>query len=235
MPDESHLDDRYFIDASVYNCPFCNRRNVMYYVTCTVTFNWSFSKKCYVYIVQCSSCFRKSMHLTFTQLVKGIEASISRSEFSHKDQTLDDLFFYSVPTSFFVLDERIPRVLRELLTEAEGSLKSNFLTGASACARKMVYELAAKEQATGDNYEDRIKSLKQKRTDVDGSFFDALLAVQKVTSSKVHENAYDGWEAKHVKLILATLRQVLYELYVAPEQRKDRQRDIASLRAEVLG
>ena len=51
----------------------------------------------------------------------------------------------------------------------------------------------------------------------------------------MHENAYDGWEAKHVKLILATLRQVLYELYVAPEQRKDRQRDIASLRAEVLG
>ena len=55
---------------------------------------------------------------------------------------LDADFFYSVPTSFFVMDERVPRVLRELLTESEGCLKSNFLTGASACARKVVYELA---------------------------------------------------------------------------------------------
>lgn len=66
---------------------------------------------------------------------------------------LDDAMFYSVPTSFFVLDERVPHVLRDLLTEAEGCLKSNFLTGASACARKIVYELAQIENATGDSKE----------------------------------------------------------------------------------
>ena len=54
---------------------------------------------------------------------------------------IDSKIFYSVPSSFHVVDvvdERIPRNIRELITEAEGCLKSNFLTGASACTRKVV-------------------------------------------------------------------------------------------------
>ena len=90
------------------------------------------------------------------------------------------------------------------MTEAEGCLKSNFLTGASACARKMVYELAIIEGAEGDNYEDRIKSLKGKRTDVEEDYFDTLLTIQQVTSTKVHEKSYDGWESKHLRLMLST-------------------------------
>jgi len=82
--------------------------------------------------------------------------------------------------------------------------------------------------------EKRVKSLKQKRPDVDGSYFDTLLAVQEMTSSKVHENAYDKWEAKHVRLILATLREVLHELYVVPALHVDRRRKIESLRQEVI-
>ena len=54
----------------------------------------------------------------------------------------------------------ISRKLRELIVEAEGCLKSNFLTGASACVRKLVYELAVAHHAEGEHYEDRIKSLK---------------------------------------------------------------------------
>lgn len=27
MDDKSHLDNKYFIDPTVYNCPFCNRRH----------------------------------------------------------------------------------------------------------------------------------------------------------------------------------------------------------------
>ena len=52
-------------------------------------------------------------------------------------QPVGALFFYSVPTSFFVLDNRILFFLPDLLTGAKGSLKSNYLTGASACARKI--------------------------------------------------------------------------------------------------
>ena len=113
-----------------------------------------------------------------------------------KDQELDDLFFYSVPTSVFAIDDRIPKQIRELLTEAEGCLKSNFLTGASACARKIVYELALREKAEGDDYEARVKSLKTKLPHVDGAFFDTLVTVQEVTSEKVHENWYDRSECK---------------------------------------
>ena len=147
---------------------------------------------------------------------------------------LDEAFFYSVPTSFFALDERIPRVLRELITEAEGCLKSNFLTGASACARKIVYELGVLSKAVGENYEDRIKSLKGLHPEVEPEFFDTLLTIQQLTSTKVHENSYDGWEAKHLKVILASLSDVLNELYVVPALRADRRRAILSLKTELV-
>ena len=149
-------------------------------------------------------------------------------------ESLDDQFFYSVPTSFFVLDQRIPKILRNLLTEAEGSLKSNFLTGASACARKIIYELGSLQKVNGDNYEDRIKSLKKKHPEVEPEYFDTLLTIQKLTSSKVHENSYDGWNSDHLKLILATLRKILHELYVEPALRADNRKLILNLTKELL-
>jgi len=121
------------------------------------------------------------------------------------------------------------------MTEAEGCLKSNFLTGASVCARKMIYELAILEGAEGDNYENRIKSLKQKRTDVEEEYFDTLLTIQQVTSEKVHEESYDGWDAKHLRLILSTLSEILGLMYVIPELRKEKRKSILSLKEELMG
>ena len=149
-------------------------------------------------------------------------------------ESLDEQFFYSVPTSFFVLDKRIPKILRDLLTEAEGSLKSNFLTGASACARKIIYELGSLQEVDGDNYEDRIKSLKKAHPEVEPTYFDTLLTIQQVTSSKVHENSYDGWQSQHLKIILATLREILHELYVVPALRYDRRKSILDLKKALL-
>ena len=96
------------------------------------------------------------MHLTFEDIID----FGNQYCFTIKDG-IDEEIFYSVPTSFFVLDKRVPAVLRELFVESEGCLKSNFLTGASACARKIVYELSVNVKAEGDSYEDRIKSLKK--------------------------------------------------------------------------
>lgn len=178
------------------------------------------------------------MHLTFADIGYSHVSTWRGSaiyRFDAKSGTdmgmlLDQAFFFSVPTSFFVLDERVPRQLRELLTEAEGCLKSNFLTGASACARKIVYELGVLSKAEGDNYEDRIKSLKDLHPEVDPAFFDTLLTVQQVTSSKVHENSYDGWEAKHLRVILSSLSEVLHEIYVVPALRADRRKEILALK-----
>ena len=246
MPDLSHLDKRYFIDASVYNCPFCNRRNVLYRITGRFQFDWDDKKKCRGFIVLCSSCKNESMHLTFADQ-EVLACHNLQDEFGRRiselykfginedEVVLDDIMFYSVPTSFFVLDKRVPPVLRELLTEAEGCLKGNFLTGSSACARKIIYELAKLEKAEGGSYEDRIKSLKSIHPEVESTYFDTLLTIQQITSSKVHENSYDGWEGKHLRVILATLSEVLHELYVLPALRKDRRNEIAAMKKELVG
>ena len=238
MPDQSHLDSRYFVDETIFNCPFCNRRHVSYRIFDHATFDWTDKKPCRAYIIQCESCSKKSMHLTFLKLdVSQINSNYYRFV-PHKEgdygEYLDNAFFYSVPTSFFVLDERIPRVLRDLITEAEGCLKSNFLTGASACAKKLVYELGVLNGAIGENYEDRLKSLKELLPSVEPAFFDTLLTIQQITSTKVHENSYDGWEAKHLRVILAALSDALTEIYVVPALRADRRQAILALKSELI-
>lgn len=181
------------------------------------------------------------MHLSYEQINLSYQGQDGRGykywlfDAEYNDTDLDNLFFYSVPTSFFVMDNRIPRVLRELLTEAEGCLKSNFLTGASACARKVVYELGVIQQASGDNYEDRIKSLKAINANIDPAFFDTLLTIQQVTSTKVHEESYDGWESKHLRLILSSLTEVLREIFVVPAVREEKRKAILNLKDEILG
>ena len=241
MSDQSYLDERYFVDSHVYNCPFCNRGHVSYSIYSHVSFDWTPKKRCHVYFVECHSCRRRSMHLSYKQIglspftISGFQGRPeTRWIFERTSELLDEFFFYSVPTSFFVLDNRIPEILRELLTEAEGSLKGNFLTGASACARKIIYELASIENAEGGNYEDRIKSLKKAHPTIDPTYFDTLLTIQQVTSSKVHENSYDGWDSRHLRVILATLREILHELYVVPALREDRRQSIIELKKELL-
>ena len=243
MPDQSHLDQKYFIDTTIYNCPFCNRRHVSYSIYGVTSFDWTELKRCYAYFVRCHSCKKDSMHLSFDKIATphlGQFDGGNRYRFSLDDEVdaadyLDSAFFYSVPTSFFVLDERVPNILRELLTEAEGCLKSNFLTGASACARKLVYELAVLNKSEGGTYDERIRSLKAKHPNVEPAFFDTLLTIQQVTSTKVHEQSYDGWGAKHLRIILAALSEVLHEIYVVPALREDRRKSILALKGELTG
>jgi len=166
------------------------------------------------------------MHLTFEDL--RYQANTSAT-FFRSDVDLDSAIFYSVPTSFFVLDERIPRVLRELLTEAEGCLKMNYLTGASACTRKAIYEFAVIEQAEGLHYEERIKSLKSKFPAVDPGLFNVLCHIKDMTSDKFHEQSWDGWDSAHLKLFLETIKAVLHEVYVVPDERKRRSGAVRSL------
>ncbi len=230
--DQSHLDNKYFIDNYVYNCPFCKRNHVRYILKSSHVFDWTNSKKCYVFFVICQSCLKKSLHLSY----ENIPTEHNGGQFQFCDLEgcdLDQKFFYSVPTSFFTLDERIPKILRELFSEAEGCLQGNFLTGASACARKIIYELAIKEGASGENYEDRIKSLKEKKPDVVPEYFDTLLTIQQATSDKVHENSYDGWQSTHLRVFLSTIQEILNEIYVIPQIREERRNKILALRQDI--
>jgi len=142
---------------------------------------------------------------------------------------LDAQIFYSVPTSFFVLDSRIPQVLRDLITEAEGCLKMNYLTGASACTRKAIYELTILEKAQGANYDERIKFLKDKYTHIASTLFDVLAHIKDMTSDKVHEQSWDKWDNNHLMLFVETLKTILQELYVIPKERDQRTHQIKEL------
>lgn len=55
-----------------------------------------------------------------------------------------------------------------------------------------------------------------------------------MTSTKVHENSYDGWEAKHLRVILAALSEVLHEIFVVPALRADRRLAVIALKDELV-
>lgn len=228
MVDKSYLDKKYFIDPYVYNCPYCNRKNVRYAIYTTYSFDWSESKKCFVYFITCKDCENKSMHLSFSDIRQS-------TAYFKEDIDIDAEVFYSVPTSFFVIDSRIPNIIRELITEAEGCVKMNFLTGASACTRKAIYELTVKEEAKGEDYEGKIKFLKQKYQNIDSDLFDILCHIKDMTSEKVHEQSWDKWGSKHLTLFIETLKTILHEIYVFPDEKKKRSSHICDLLQKIKG
>jgi hypothetical protein len=170
------------------------------------------------------------MHLTFESLR---DNNYGGARFRN-DVDLDNAFFYSVPTSFFVIDKRIPRVLRELITEAEGCAKMNFLTGASACTRKAIYELIVLEKAEGADYDSRIKGLALRFPVVDKELFEILGHIKDMTSEKVHEQSWDAWDSKHLHLFLEALKTALHEMYVVPDEKKSRAGAVRALREEIV-
>ena len=234
MDDKSYLDRKYFIDGEVYNCPFCNRNNVKYTLISGSDFDWSTEKKCYIYLVKCSSCNHKSMHLSFEEIGDHITGPQIMSRWNFKKVDLDSAIFHSVPTSFFVIDSRVPKIIRELISEAESCLKMNFMTGASACMRKAIYELLVLEKVAGEHYEDRIKALKEMYPGSDPELFDILGHIQQMTSDKVHEQSWDKWDSNNLRLIIETLKTVLYDIYVTPQMKTDRSNQIKQLREKVL-
>lgn len=231
MEDRSYLDKKYFIDDYVYNCPFCNRRNVRYFIESIFDFDWTATKNCYGHLVKCTSCKKESMHLSFEIIY---EKRFDNNIYFKGKLNIDSKIFYSVPTSFFVMDERIPSIIRELITESEGCLKMNFLTGASACMRKAIYELLIREKAEGDDYESRIKYLKQKYPNVDPIYFDILAKIKDMTSDKIHEQSWDKWNSKNLKFIIETLKAILNDIYVEPKVKEERKKSIEKMKEDLV-
>ncbi len=223
--DLSHLDKKYFIDRYVYNCPFCKRGNVSYEFAREFEFDWDNKKKCYGYLIQCKSqgCGKVSMHLSFQKL----RSSSWPRRFINTD--IDNLIFYSRPTSFFTLDERIPRKIRDLLFESEQSQQANLLVGASGCLRKAIYELIEHEKAIVRNektghadYQKSIKTLKEKFPNVAPELFDVLSNIQEMTSDPLHEGSWEAWDSSKLTFLIELAKATLDEMYVIPDERKKR-------------
>ena len=228
MDDQSYLDKKYFIDDKVYNCPFCKRNNVAFRILRNYIFDWNNNKKCNVIFVKCESCEKESLHLSYDENI--CLHDYSGHLFFNTDIDIDSKIFYSKPTSFFVIDNRIPGIIRELISEAEGCLKMDFLTGSSACMRKAIYELLIHEKITGNYYEEKIKFLKLKFPNSDPELFDILSHIQEMTSDKIHEQSWDEWDSNNLHILIETLKTILYEIYVLPKEREERARQIKDLR-----
>jgi hypothetical protein len=231
--DLSHLDKKYFIDAHIYNCPFCKRNHVSYKMIDSFAFHWGENKICHGYLIRCNSdgCEKVSMHLSFKEL-RDSYVQYSRTEYNNRfadEIDIDSELFFSQPTSYFILDSRIPEKVRELVYEAENSRKSNYLVGASACLRKAIYELLEHEKTIIKNpktgyadYQASIKSLKDKFSAVASELFDALGHIQEMASDNVHEGSWEAWDSPKLRFIIELTKATLHEMYVVPEERKER-------------
>ena len=50
-----------------------------------------------------------------------------------------------------------------------------------------------------------------------------------MTSDKIHDQSWDNWESKNLTLLIETLKSILYEIYVYPEEKKSRSSFIKKL------
>jgi hypothetical protein len=235
--DLSELDKKYFIDEYKYNCPFCKRNHVSYDLIESEEFDWTDKKKCFVYFVRCNSCQKVSLHFTYKEIRTKNQYGEYRCAFA-KGADIDGTLFFSQPSSFFILDERIPHKIRELIFEAEKARQANLLVGASACLRKAIYELLVREEAiirnekTGHaDYKSSIKNLKAKSPTVAPELFDALGDIQEMISDNVHEGSWEAWDSSKLKFLIELTKATLHEMYVVPEERKDRLSTLSQMKS----
>ena len=110
----------------------------------------------------------------------------------------------------------------------------NFLVGASGSLRKAIYELLKNQGADGNQYEEKIKWLKDKFPNVYPEYFDALANIQDMTSENLHEKegSWEPWQRNDFYYLLETVKAVLEEIYVKPEERKLMLGRITSLKSK---
>lgn len=236
--DLSELDLKYFVDNSRYNCPFCKRNNVVYSMEGNFYFNWSAEKNCYGYLIKCSSCHNISLHLSFSDLRKNQYTSIVSNAYNKFDvEEIDSALIYSRPTSFFILDEKIPNTIRDLIFESEEAVQFNLLVGASACLRKAIYELLKKEKvivideiSKRTDYKKSIKGLKEKFNSVSEELFDSLSNIQELVSNPLHEGSWNAWDSKKIKFLIELVKTILVEMYVLPDKKKKRLENLLALK-----
>jgi hypothetical protein len=115
---------------------------------------------------------------------------------------------------FLVPDERVPLPLRALLDEADGCLKMSFLTGSGACAVRTLDLLLAEQGFSGNDRADQIQQLGKKHPAIAEAFLRGL--------SIVTNNPSGAWDEARVRLVIAILKAIAYEIYVLGPERKER-------------
>ena len=119
--------------------------------------------------------------------------------------------------AFLNPDPKVPGSLRDLLTEVDGCLKHNFLTGATACAQRAITTLLTIEKVDGPDVQARLRALTEKYPAVPQMLSSVLLQFGDATSR-------DGAKlnASGLNLLVVTLKAALYEIYVLGPERAER-------------
>jgi hypothetical protein len=115
---------------------------------------------------------------------------------------------------FLIPDERVPMPLRALLDEADGCLKMSFLTGSGACAVRTLDLLLSEQGFSGNDRADQIQQLGKKHPAIAEAFLRGL--------SIVTNNPSGAWDEARVRLVIAILKAIAYEIYVLGPERKER-------------
>lgn len=223
------------INAQQHNCAHCGTKGANYHDIKLVITDDNKDKKLGLLCIRCSCCEK-----TTTHLIKNLSDYAKNFEFlGHSDysgcfyqhgtnfpvtesvDTLDDNIIMSIPTPTFIIDSDIPEKLRNPLIEAGKCLKENALIGASACVRKAIYEFLLMEKATGDNYDEKIKSIKSKWSHLE-EYLDVLRGIKGVVSDQVHEDSFEAFKSEHIKSYIDILEEIFKEIYVIPRKRTER-------------
>jgi hypothetical protein len=123
----------------------------------------------------------------------------------------------STSPPFLTPDDRLPPALRDLLVEADGCVTSGFYTGGTACAQRAVEVLLRQEKAEGSTHEARVKSLIEKSPGLPQILVTVLAQLGDVSGRDTAKLT-----ANTLNLLLATLKAVVYEIYVIAPERTER-------------
>ncbi len=117
---------------------------------------------------------------------------------------------------FLTLSPRVPAALRDLMSEADGCLTGNFLTGGTACAQRVIQMLLPAEK-DGPDMQARIRALGEKHPSVPPILTNIIQQFGDATSRDGAKLSASG-----LNLLIVTLKAVLYEIYVLGPERNER-------------
>jgi hypothetical protein len=119
--------------------------------------------------------------------------------------------------AFLTIDARVPAPIRDLIGEAEGCVKNAYLTGGTACAQRAIQMLLTAERADGPDIEARVRTLAEKHPGLPQILTTVLQRFGDAT-------ARDGAKlsAAGLNALVATLKAILYEIYVLGPERMQR-------------
>ncbi len=267
MTNYSELNSKYFIDDKAFNCPFCGLRNTSYTILAILEHDISNEKKGKIVLVQCNKCQKISLHFVPYDMntsrwdvgeigvVKNylygkrvvdrpdnISFRNSQDDDAEFDVDIDSNIYHSIPSSFFTMDDRIPKIMRKLFDEAQECRRSNLKTGASACLRKLIYTLLSEQlnkkegkskqslrQLGYEHYSDCTKALKEYYPTLK-IFIEPLEDITGITSDQLHEDSWSEISSQDLNICLESIKDLLYEIYVQPQILQERRDKISQMR-----